>query len=87
MALRFLERAPDQVALLQQFVRQFMPSGGWNGSLAAILESNSTLLDQLDEYPTLSGAVAQEKKRLQEWIKGERVRETASDRKRDERFE
>jgi hypothetical protein len=32
-------------------------------------------------------AVAQEKKRLQEWIKGERVREAASDRKRDERFE
>lgn len=39
------------------------------------------------EYPTLSGAVVQEKKRLQEWIKGERVRETALDRERDERFE
>jgi hypothetical protein len=87
VALRFLERAPDQAAVLQQFVRQFMPSGGWSGSLAAILESNSTLLNQLDEYPSLSGAVVQEKKRIQEWIKGERVRETASDRARDERFE
>lgn len=87
VALRFLERAPDQVAVLRQFVRQFMPSGGWNGSLAVILESNATLLDQLDEYPTLRDAIAQEKERLQEWIQRERVHETASDRERDERFE
>jgi hypothetical protein len=64
-----------------------MPLSGWTGSRAAILESNATLLDQLDEYPTLRDAVAQEKERLQEWIKEERGRETASDRARDERFE
>ena len=55
--------------------------------LAAIVEANATLLDQLDEFPTLRDAVAQEKERLQEWIKGERGREAASDRERGERFE
>jgi hypothetical protein len=87
VALRFLERAPDPVAVLQQFVRQFMPSSGRSGSRAAILESNAGLLDQLDEYPTLRDVVEQEKERLQERIKVERDRETASDRARDERFE
>ncbi len=87
VALRFLERAPDPAAVLQQFVRQFMPSGGWRGSLAAILECNATLLDQLDEYPALFDAVANEKERLREWIDGERAQESKSDRERDERFE
>jgi hypothetical protein len=87
LALRFLERAPEPAAVLEQFVRQFRPSSGWSGSLATILESNATLLDQLDQYPTLRGAVEQEKERVQEWIKVERGRETASDRGRDERFE
>ncbi|MBZ5678376.1 MAG: hypothetical protein LAP61_29415 [Acidobacteriia bacterium] len=87
LALRFLERAPDPAAVLQQFVCQFRPSSGWRGSLAAILETNAALLDQLDEYPGLREAVVLEKERLQEWIKSERVRETASNRARDERFE
>jgi hypothetical protein len=52
-----------------------------------ITSNNSTLFDQLDRYPTLRDAVAKEKERLQEWIKEERGRETASDRVRDERFE
>ena len=86
VALRFLEQAPDPAAVLQQFVRQFMPSSGW-GSLVTILESNATLLDQLEEYPTLRDAVAQEKERIQEWIKRERSQETAWNREYDERFE
>jgi hypothetical protein len=87
VALRFLERAPAPTAVLEQFVRQFIPLGGWAGSLAAILESNAKLLDELDEYPTLSDAVAREKKRLQEQIKRERGQEMESDREHDERFE
>ena len=87
MALRFLERAHDPAAVLHQFVSQFVPSSGWSGSRASTLESSATLLDQLDGYPTLRDAVAQQKERLQEWIKEERGRETASDRVRDERFE
>jgi hypothetical protein len=87
VALRFLERAPDPAAVLHQFVPQFVPSSGWMDSSVAILESNATLLDQLDKYPNLHDAVAQEKERLQGWIKEQRGRQTASDRVRDERFE
>ena len=51
IALRFLERAPDPREILREFVAQFSPSGGWSGSLAAILASNAALLDQLEAYP------------------------------------
>ena len=87
IALRFLEEAPDPSAVLKQFVFRFGPSSGWSGSLAAILELNATLLDQLGAYPALSTAIVQEKGRLQEWINSEKSREAASDRQRDERFE
>jgi len=53
IALQFLERAPDPGAVLQQFTAQFMPSTGWSGSLASILEANAALLDQLDAFPAL----------------------------------
>lgn len=87
LALRFLERAPDPAGVLDQFISQFMPRGGWSGTLAAILESNVTLLDQLEGVSKLSVVVPQAKTRLQEWIAGERRREAAMDRQRDERFE
>ncbi len=87
LALRFLERAPDSAAVLGEFVRRFMPSSGWSGSLAAILESNAALLDQLDAYPTLREAVMQEKVRLRHWITRERDRETARARLSDKSFE
>jgi len=87
VALRFLERAPDPEAVLTQFVRQFKPSGAWSGSLAAILQSNAGLLDQLDAYPTLIDAVAREKERLKQWIQEERDREAVRDQFRAERFE
>ena len=44
LALRFLESAPEPAIVLREFVRRFMPSGVWSGSLATILESNATLL-------------------------------------------
>ncbi|HTM35323.1 MAG TPA: hypothetical protein VL156_01130 [Terriglobales bacterium] len=87
IALRFLEKAPNPGEILKQFVAQFTPSSGWSGSLAAILESNATLLDQLGAYPDLSVPVRQEKERLRQWIEDQKRRETASDRERDERFE
>ncbi len=82
-----LERAPDPAVVLDQFILRFMPSSGWSGSLAAILESRAILLDQLEEFATLGAAVTQEKRRLLEWIAKERRSETAMDRQRDERFE
>ncbi|MBZ5608788.1 MAG: hypothetical protein LAP38_11045 [Acidobacteriia bacterium] len=87
IALRFLEKAPAPDAVLHQFVSQFEPSGGWSGSLAAVLESKVALLDQLAAYPDLSAAVAQQKERLRKSIEEQHRRETAWDRQRDERFE
>ena len=87
IALRFLERAPDPSEILKEFVSQFLPFGGWSGSLGAILESNAALLDQLRAYPQLSAVVAEQKERLQEWIGEQKRRETARGRQRDERFE
>jgi hypothetical protein len=86
-ALCFLERAPDAAAVLRSFVRQFVPSSGWKGSLAAMIEVNATLLDQLDAYPVLRPSVAAEKVRVQAWIARERSEEATHDRARDERFE
>jgi hypothetical protein len=87
LALQFLERAPNRVAVLSQFTAHFLPSGGWSGSLASIMEANATLLDQLDAFPGLQTAIAQEKARVQQWIAKERSRESLSDRERNERFE
>ena len=89
IALRLLDEAPDRVEVLKQFVRQFHPTGVWSGSLAAILESNAELLDQLDAYPdpNVIAFVRDEKKRLAKVIENEKQHETAFDRRRDERFE
>ena len=89
IALRLLDKAPDRVEVLKQFIGQFHPRGGWSSSLAAILESNAKLLDQLDRYPDFAviAFVRDEKKRLAKGIENEKQRETAFDRRRDERFE
>jgi hypothetical protein len=64
-----------------------MPMGGRGGSLAAILEANGLLLNQLEGYPALRTAVAQQKNALRDWVITEKRREAALDRQRDERFE
>jgi len=87
IAMRFLEKAPDPSAILRRFTARFMPEGVWRGSLATILESNGSLLDQLEEYPTLSAVVAQQKVDLRLRIDEERRRETAWGRQENERFE
>jgi hypothetical protein len=87
LALRFLEKAPDPSAILRIFVSHFRPAGGRNGSLSTILESNATLLDELEAYPALRDAVAEQKVRVRTWIEQERNREQLLDKERDERFE
>jgi hypothetical protein len=52
----------------------------------AILES-ATLFDELSEYPTLSDAVSQEKKRLGRFVEEERDLQAARHRELYERFE
>lgn len=86
-ALRLLERAPDPAAVLKEFVDQFTPHGGWSGSLAATLEANEPLLDELDGTAGLAAAIAHEKKRLRAAIEQWRGFELSHDREHDERFE
>jgi len=54
--------------------------------MAATLESNAPLLDQLGANSRLNTAVAEMKQRLQEWIERENRKETASGIQQDERF-
>jgi hypothetical protein len=88
IALCLLDKAPDRVEVLKQFVQQFSPMS-WSGSRAAIVEANAKLLDDLMAYPDPAVAefVAQEKVRLCSAIEQERRHETEMDKKRDERFE
>lgn len=87
-ALRLLDKAPDRVEVLRQLIRQFRPSG-WSGSLAAIIEANAKLLDELDTYPdpAVVEFLAQEKVRLRQAIDHERELEDVTNRQDSERFE
>ena len=88
IALRLLDKAPDRIAVLREFVAQFTPMS-WVGSRAAIVERCVKLLDNLNGYPDAAVAeiAAQEKVRLKEAIEEERRMEAITDRVRDERFE
>jgi len=87
-AQALLEEAPDRVAVLDQFLKQFRPRS-WSGSLAAILESRAVLLlglgEHHDRHPAENAVRAHETLQLQ--IAGERQWETREHRSRDERFE
>lgn len=88
IAIRLLEKAPDRIQVLRQFTRQFSPMS-WSGSLAAAIESNAELLDELESFPdaAVTQFVAQERSRLRAAIEDVRRSETAMDRRMDERFE
>lgn len=87
-ARKLLDRAPDRVAVIKEFIRQFSPMS-WSGSRVGIWESNARLLDELAEYPDaeLVEFIAKQKVKLAEAIKMERQEETISEKERDERFE
>ena len=87
LALRFLEKAPDPSAILRVFTSQFIPTGGWSGSLSTILQANLVLLDQLEAYPALQDTLTEQKAEVRKWIERERSRESMINRARDERFE
>ncbi len=86
VALRFLEKAPFPSAILRQFVSGFQPSEGWMGSLATILESNTPLLDQLGDFPSLANTVSEQRESVRKRIEDRQHEESVIDR-RDERFE
>lgn len=87
-ALALLTKAPDTQKVLAIFVQRFTPMS-WSGSRAAIMEANSSLLDNMDSIVPANAMpfVAEVKAQIREAIAYERKEETERDRKRDERFE
>jgi hypothetical protein len=87
-ALRFLEKSPNRVEVLKQYVHQFVPSS-WGGSRATVIEANLKLLDNLTEFAdsALSAFVTSERSRFRRLLETEKRVEMAEDRTRDERFE
>jgi len=92
IARKLLERAPDRIAVLEKFIRNFAPTA-WSGSYAAIVESNVKLLDELeaDSDPVFAQFVAAEKLRLAKAIESQKLAENKIEkvmyRERDQRFE
>lgn len=88
LASRVLEKAPDRVAVMREFVKRFRPMS-WSGSRAAIIEERAQLLEQPVGYPDplLVEFIATEQIRLKQAIEREREYETDHDRTADERFE
>lgn len=89
IALLLLEKSPDRIAVLREFIRQLIEISGWVGSLSATLEVNVRILDEMDAYPDSAVVeyIASQRPRIQEIIGTERRREQAYERDRDERFE
>ena len=88
LALRLLEKAPDSVAVLKQFVAEFRGQGGF-GSPVATFEANTKLLDKLEDHadPSVKAFVAQEKVRLAGEIEMERRLELSAERVASQSFE
>src|SRR5205085_9545933 len=57
-----LEKAPDRVSVLRQYIRQFDPRT-WSGSRASVVEANAKLLDELESHddPVVTRFVAEER--------------------------
>jgi hypothetical protein len=87
-ALALLDKAPDHVAVLQQFVRRFRPMR-WSGSRAVAMATRLPLLAQLENHPdpTVADFAKADGARLRTEIVNERARETKDDKANDERFE
>jgi hypothetical protein len=87
-ALAILDKAPDRVAALRQFVFRFRPRS-WSGSRAAVLEARLPLLLQLETHadPDVVTFAKADGARLRKEVDRERERETKDDQAHDERFE
>ena len=87
IALEFFKKAPDPCEILRKFTARFTTGGVWTNTLVAYLESMAALFNQLDEYPTLQGIVAEQRQALAGWIDEAKKRDRAWQERDDERFE
>jgi hypothetical protein len=87
-ALRLLDRAPDRVEVLRQYIDKFRPMS-WSGSRISPWAANVKLLDSLVDYPDprLIAFVADEKIRLSGVLDSVRQREASKESRENERFE
>jgi hypothetical protein len=81
-----LAHAPEPAKVLRKFTEQFSPHF-WSGSRAAIIESNTRLLEDLKGFERLASTIQEEKERLMEEVQATRQAEARQYRFRDERFE
>ena len=88
IALLLLEKAPDRIAVLREFIRQLTVLSGWVGSLAATLEVHAKVLEELATYPdpAVVEFIVHEKVRIQEIIDTERRREEVYERHKKRAF-
>jgi hypothetical protein len=87
-ALAILEKSPDRIAVLKQFVCRFRPRS-WSGSRAAAMEARLPLLRTLEKHsdPAIAQFAKTDGARLKKEADEERKWETRDDRASDERFE
>jgi hypothetical protein len=83
-----LDRAPDRLAVLKEYVRRFQPHT-YSGSLAAVMEGPLAPLNRLEEHadPAVAEFAKMEGVRLRQEVEEVRRHETEEDRQTDERFE
>jgi len=88
IALRLLGSAPNRIEVLKKFTQKFSPHS-WSGSLAKIIDANSSLLDHLNGHgdPLLSAFIDSEKMRFRKIIESEKNIEKIRHAWVDERFE
>jgi hypothetical protein len=85
-ALTLLAHTPEPAKVLRKFTEQFSPHL-WSGSLAAIIESNMRLLEDLKGFERLASIIQEEKDRLMEEVHAARQSEARRYRFQNERFE
>jgi hypothetical protein len=87
-ALGLLDRAPDKLDVLKNFVRRFRPMT-WSGSRAAIMETRLPLLKKLEGHSdaALAAFAKADGERLKKDIEEQKRYETEQDKASDEKFE
>jgi hypothetical protein len=88
VALALLDRAPDKIEVLKQYIYQLRPMS-WSGSRSAAWEANAKLLDVFENHadPELAEFARTEREKLGATLDELRQEELKSERRDNERFE
>lgn len=87
-ATRLIDVAPEPVKVLDTFFQRFRPNG-WSGSLAETLATRVPLIESLKKHSNaaISAWADEHAHAFAAYINGQRAREAAEDRVRDQAFE